>query len=104
MRDAVENINITFPASIPCISNVSALPFQSKEDSLERRSLMSSLDWKGKAETFDMHGIDAGNVMLMFSTSKEDIRDLLSRQCIETVRWWDSIRYLHQERGVRLER
>ncbi|CAG8194545.1 unnamed protein product [Penicillium nalgiovense] len=61
MRDAVENINITFPASIPCISNVSALPFQ----------------------------------------SKEDIKDLLSRQCIETVRWWDSIRYLHQERGVR---
>ncbi|CAI7642073.1 unnamed protein product [Penicillium glandicola] len=61
MRDAVEKINITFPASVPCISNVSALPFQ----------------------------------------SKEDLKDLLSRQCIDTVRWWDSIRYLHQERGVR---
>jgi [acyl-carrier-protein] S-malonyltransferase len=61
MRAAIEKINITFPASVPCISNVSALPFQ----------------------------------------SKEDIKDLLSRQCTDTVRWWDSIRYLHQERGVR---
>lgn len=61
MRQAVEQINITFPTSVPCISNVSALPFQ----------------------------------------SKEDLKDLLSRQCIDTVRWWDSIRYLHQERGVR---
>jgi [acyl-carrier-protein] S-malonyltransferase len=61
MRDAVEKINITFPASVPCISNVSALPFQ----------------------------------------SKEDLKDLLSRQCSETVRWWDSIRYLHQDRGVK---
>ncbi|KAJ5570756.1 Acyl transferase/acyl hydrolase/lysophospholipase [Penicillium sp. DV-2018c] len=61
MRDAVEKINITFPASVPCISNVSALPFQ----------------------------------------SKEDLKDLLSRQCSETVRWWDSIRYLHQDRGAK---
>ncbi|KAJ5319421.1 Acyl transferase/acyl hydrolase/lysophospholipase [Penicillium brevicompactum] len=61
MRDAVEQIDIKFPASLPCISNVSALPFQ----------------------------------------SKEDLKDLLSRQCTDTVRWWDSIRYLHQERGVR---
>lgn len=61
MREAVEKINITFPAPIPCISNVTALPFQ----------------------------------------SKADIKDLLSRQCTDTVRWWDSIRYLHQERGVK---
>ncbi|KAF4766371.1 Acyl transferase/acyl hydrolase/lysophospholipase [Penicillium solitum] len=61
MRDALDKINITFPASIPCVSNVSALPFQ----------------------------------------SEEDIKDLLSRQCTDTVRWWDSIRYLDQERGVR---
>ena len=61
MRHALEQINITFPATIPCISNVSALPFQ----------------------------------------SQEDLKDLLSRQCTDTVRWWDSIRYLHQERGVR---
>ncbi|KAJ5474811.1 Acyl transferase/acyl hydrolase/lysophospholipase [Penicillium sp. IBT 31633x] len=61
MRNAVEEINITFPASVPCISNVSALPFK----------------------------------------SEEDLKNLLSRQCTDTVRWWDSIRYLHQERGVR---
>ncbi|KAJ5320504.1 hypothetical protein PENANT_c010G03048 [Penicillium antarcticum] len=61
MRNALEQINITFPASVPCISNVSALPFH----------------------------------------SKDDLKNLLSRQCTDTVRWWDSIRYLHQERGVR---
>jgi [acyl-carrier-protein] S-malonyltransferase len=61
MRHALEKIDITYPALVPCISNVSALPYQ----------------------------------------SKEDLKDLLSRQCTDTVRWWDSIRYLHQERGVR---
>ncbi|CAG7917237.1 unnamed protein product [Penicillium olsonii] len=61
MRQALEQIHLTFPASLPCISNVSALPFQ----------------------------------------SEEDLKALLSRQCVDTVRWWDSIRYLHQERGVR---
>ncbi|CAJ2503121.1 Uu.00g105150.m01.CDS01 [Anthostomella pinea] len=30
-----------------------------------------------------------------------DVKDLLSRQCLETVRWWDSIRYLDQEQKVR---
>ena len=33
--------------------------------------------------------------------SKADVRDLLSRQCLETVRWWDSIKYLDQEEKVR---
>lgn len=61
MEAAVEKVDITFPAMFPCISNVSALPFQSREDLLQ----------------------------------------LLSRQCTDTIRWWDSIRYLHQERGVR---
>lgn len=61
MKKAVQNVEITFPAMIPCISNVSAMPFR----------------------------------------SKSDLRDLLSRQCTETVRWWESIRYLHQEQGVR---
>ncbi|KAJ5304636.1 uncharacterized protein N7443_004296 [Penicillium atrosanguineum] len=61
MRNAIEGIDITFPLNMPCISNVSALPFR----------------------------------------SKEDLKTLLSRQCTDTVRWWDSIRYLHQERGVR---
>lgn len=52
---------ITFPGKIPCVSNVSARPFR----------------------------------------SREDVRDLLSRQCLETVRWWDSIKYLDQEEKVR---
>ncbi|KAL8665477.1 MAG: hypothetical protein Q9202_002182 [Teloschistes flavicans] len=33
--------------------------------------------------------------------SVADLRDLLARQCVETVRWWDSIKYLDQEVGVR---
>jgi len=52
---------ITFPGIMPCISNVSARPFQ----------------------------------------SKEDLKDLLARQCTETVRWWESVRYLDQELKVR---
>lgn len=61
MREALEQTNISFSGSIPCISNVSGLPFE----------------------------------------SKEDIKNLLSRQCVETVKWWDSIRYLDQEQGVK---
>ncbi|KAI9811587.1 MAG: hypothetical protein M1827_005336 [Pycnora praestabilis] len=52
---------VTFPGNMPCISNVSARPFQ----------------------------------------SREELKDLLARQCVETVRWWDSIRYLDQEEKVR---
>ena len=29
-----------------------------------------------------------------------NLRELLARQCVETVRWWDSIRFLDQEQGV----
>ena len=29
------------------------------------------------------------------------LRDLLSRQCVDTVRWWESIRWLDQEQAVR---
>ncbi|KAG9234382.1 acyl transferase/acyl hydrolase/lysophospholipase [Amylocarpus encephaloides] len=52
---------VSFPGKIECISNVSARPFQ----------------------------------------SKEDLKDLWARQCVETVRWWDSIKYLDQEQHVR---
>lgn len=61
MRKAMDGTKITFPAAMPCISNVSALPFQ----------------------------------------SEEDLKDLLSRQAVATVKWWDSIRYLDQEEKVR---
>lgn len=52
---------ITFPGSLPCISNVTARPFQ----------------------------------------SAEDLKDLVARSCLETVRWWDSLKYLDQEEKVR---
>ena len=52
---------VKFPGKMPCISNVSARPFK----------------------------------------SREDLKDLLARQCTETVRWWDSVRYLDQEEKVR---
>lgn len=61
MRNELERIPITFPGNIPCISNISAFPFQ----------------------------------------SKEGLIDLLSRQCVETVQWWDSVKYLDQEQGVK---
>ena len=52
---------VSFPGLVPCVSNVTARPFQ----------------------------------------SREELKDLLSRQCVETVRWWDSIKYLDQEVKVR---
>ncbi|KAL8674940.1 MAG: hypothetical protein Q9168_000643 [Polycauliona sp. 1 TL-2023] len=33
--------------------------------------------------------------------SASDVKDLLARQCVATVRWWDSIKYLDQDVGVR---
>lgn len=33
--------------------------------------------------------------------SRADLKDLLARQCTETVRWWKSVRYLDQEEQVR---
>ncbi|KAK4126721.1 FabD/lysophospholipase-like protein [Parathielavia appendiculata] len=52
---------VTWPGKVPCISNVTARPFE----------------------------------------SKAELKDLLARGCLETVRWWDSIRYLDQEQKVR---
>lgn len=33
--------------------------------------------------------------------SKAEMKDLVARSCLETVRWWDSIRYLDQQEKVR---
>ncbi|KAG5959863.1 hypothetical protein E4U57_000440 [Claviceps arundinis] len=33
--------------------------------------------------------------------NREQLKDLLARGCLETVRWWDSIRYLDQQEKVR---
>ncbi|KAA6410250.1 MAG: Malonyl -acyl carrier transacylase [Lasallia pustulata] len=61
MRSILSKTAIAFPGRFPCISNVSARPFE----------------------------------------SAADLKDLLARQCVETVQWWDSIKYLDQEVGVR---
>lgn len=60
MYDLLEKHTVTFPGRFPCISNVSAQPFD----------------------------------------SAANIRDLLARQCVETVRWWDSIKYVDKEMQV----
>ena len=52
---------VIWPGIMPCISNVSARPFE----------------------------------------SKQQLKDLLARQCVETVLWHDSIVYLHREEKVR---
>ncbi|KAI9822761.1 MAG: hypothetical protein M1832_002994 [Thelocarpon impressellum] len=41
------------------------------------------------------------NVSARPFSSRAELKDLLARQCVETVRWWDSIRYLDQEEKVR---
>ncbi|CAI6338681.1 unnamed protein product [Periconia digitata] len=52
---------ITWPGAMPCISNVSGRPFQ----------------------------------------SKDQLKDLLARSCVETVQWWRSIKWLHEEEKVK---
>lgn len=52
---------VTWPGIMPCISNVSGRPFQ----------------------------------------SKEQLKDLLARSCVETVQWWRSIKYLHEELQIK---
>ncbi|KAL6706176.1 [acyl-carrier-protein] S-malonyltransferase [Coniothyrium glycines] len=51
---------VTWPGLMPCISNVSGKPFQ----------------------------------------SREELKDLLARSAVETVQWWKSIKYLHEEEKV----
>ncbi|KAK1775830.1 acyl transferase/acyl hydrolase/lysophospholipase [Copromyces sp. CBS 386.78] len=52
---------VMFPGKVTCISNVTARPFE----------------------------------------SREQLKDLLARQAVETVQWWDSIKYLDQSMKVR---
>ena len=61
MRRALRPEKVQFPGTMPCISNVSGRPFQSKDDLINN----------------------------------------LSRQAIDTVLWWDSIKYLDREAGCR---
>lgn len=52
---------VAWPGAMPCISNVSGRPFQ----------------------------------------SKEQLKDLLARSCVETVQWWRSIKWLHEDEKVK---
>lgn len=61
-RKTLQDGPVHFPARMPCISNVSGVPFK----------------------------------------SREDVIDLLSRQAVATVRWWDSIKYL--DHSVKVKR
>ncbi|RDW60925.1 malonyl CoA-acyl carrier protein-like protein transacylase [Coleophoma cylindrospora] len=61
VKDRANQDMVSFPGTMECLSNVSARPFQ----------------------------------------NKEELKELLARQCVETVKWWDSIRYLDQEEHVR---
>ncbi len=52
------------------------------------------VEWPGKMQV-------VSNVTARPIESKEELKDLWGRQAVETVRWWDSIRYLDQEQKVR---
>jgi malonyl CoA-acyl carrier protein transacylase len=51
--------------------------------------------------TFPGKVMCVSNVSARPFTSREDVKHLLARQCLDTVLWWDSIRYLDQEQKVR---
>lgn len=34
-------------------------------------------------------------------TDKEQLKDLLARSCVETVQWWKSVKYLHEQEKIR---
>lgn len=61
MKKAVTPDKVIFPGRVPCISNVTARPFSSKEDLIQN----------------------------------------LSRQAVDTILWWDSIKYLDRQAGCR---
>ncbi len=52
------------------------------------------ITWPGRMEC-------VSNVTARPFGSKEELKDLWARSCVETVKWWDSIRYLDQDEKVR---
>ncbi|KAF2279658.1 malonyl-CoA-acyl carrier protein-like protein transacylase [Westerdykella ornata] len=52
---------VTWPGIIPCVSNVTGRPFQ----------------------------------------TKDQLKDLVARGCVETVQWWKSVKYLHEDEKVK---
>ncbi|KAM7198663.1 malonyl CoA-acyl carrier protein transacylase [Rhypophila sp. PSN 637] len=51
--------------------------------------------------TFPGDLVCISNVTARPFESKAELKDLLARQCLETVQWWESIKYLDQEEKVR---
>lgn len=84
-------------------------PFHSPLMRPAAKAMQKLLDGKSRVE--GREGIDlvtfpgvmecVSNVSARPFTSKEELKDLWARSCVETVRWWDSIKYLDQEVGVR---
>ncbi|TQV92085.1 hypothetical protein V2A60_004386 [Cordyceps javanica] len=52
------------------------------------------ITWPGTIEA-------VSNVTARPFRSKAELKELLARGCLETVRWWDSIRYLDREEKIR---
>ncbi|PKY01841.1 malonyl CoA-acyl carrier protein transacylase [Aspergillus campestris IBT 28561] len=50
---------------------------------------------------FPAHFPCISNVSGLPFSSRSELKRLLSEQCVETVRWWDSVRYLDIEQGVK---
>ena len=74
-------------------------PFHSPIMAPAKKFMRNTMD---KTEvTFPGHFPVVSNVSARPFVNAANLRELLSRQCVETIRWWDSIRYLDQERGVR---
>ena len=67
---------------------------------LPARAEMVSLMADTEVE-FPGHFPCISNVTSQPMTSAAEIRDLLARQCVETVRWWGSIKYVDREMGIR---
>ncbi|MCJ1476651.1 hypothetical protein MMC13_005319 [Lambiella insularis] len=61
MHGLLQEADVKWPGLFPCVSNVSARPFE----------------------------------------GLENLRDLLARQCVETVRWWEGIRWVDRVFGAR---
>ncbi|KAF3762912.1 hypothetical protein M406DRAFT_63659 [Cryphonectria parasitica EP155] len=56
---------------------------------------------QGELVTFPGKVRAISNVTARPFESKAMLKDLVARSCLETVRWWDSIRYLDQQEKVR---
>jgi [acyl-carrier-protein] S-malonyltransferase len=84
-------------------------PFHSPLMKPAKKAMQRLLEGKSRVKGKEDQGIVTfpgvlecvSNVSARPFTSKEELKDLWARSCVETVRWWDSIKYLDQEQKVR---